>query len=215
MWRQIEVSDLWQCKMISRAVTLPPPEGFHFFLNRPLLLTSLRILWTPYLMRQWEFRLILKMKKGICKKNHRMDCPTCLKSGDKRGDSDLIWGRLRSNIILLKGRDLKKKKKLSFPNFCKLIQIFFVIFFVTSRKKTYFFDLIWTRLRSCLLGLAVDRGEIWKVFQFPQTHKSLLELDWMKWSVSLICTNTLNLQFGHNFRFWINSFENSNSRKPL
>ena len=37
----------------------------------------------------------------------------------------------------------------------------------------------------------------------------------MKWSVSLICTNTLNLQFGHNFRFWINSFENSNSQKPL
>ena len=145
-----------------------------------------------------------------------MDCPTCLKSGDKRGDSDLIWGRLRSNIILLKGKDLKKKKKLSFPNFCKLIQVFFVIFFVRqAEKNTYFFDLIWTRLRSCLLGLAVDRGEIWKVFQFPQTHKSLLELDWMKWSVSLICTNTLNLQFGHNFRFWINSFENSNSRKPL
>ena len=68
-----------------------------------------------------------------------MDCPTCLKSGDKRGDSDLIWGRLRSNIILLKGKDLKKKKKLSFPNFCKLIQIFFVIFFVTSRKKNIFF----------------------------------------------------------------------------
>ena len=126
-----------------------------------------------------------------------MDCPTCLKSGDKRGDSDLIWGRLRSNIILLKGRDFKKKKKLSFPNFCKL--------FCDKQKKTYFFDLIWTRLRSCLLGLAVDRGEIWKVFQFPQTHKSLLELDWMKWSVSLICTNTLNLQFGHNFRFWTTS----------
>ena len=78
------------------------------------------------------------MKKGIYKKNHRMDCPTCLKSGDKRGDSDLIWGRLRSNIILLKGKDLKKKKKLSFPNFCKLIQVFFIFFFRQAEKMIFF-----------------------------------------------------------------------------
>ena len=79
------------------------------------------------------------MKKGICKKNHRMDCPTCLKSGDKRGDSDLIWGRLRSNIILLKGRDFKKKKKLFSLISASSYKSFLLSFFETSRKKNIFF----------------------------------------------------------------------------
>ena len=80
------------------------------------------------------------------------------------------------------------------PAFCSLQKRF--DFFTISSEFTTFWrvrktsQLIWSRLRSCLLEVELVRGQIWKVSQFPQTHKSLWKLDSMEWSVSVIWRNT-------------------------
>ena len=65
--------------------------------------------------------------------------------------------------------------------------------------------MIWSRLRSCLLEVELVRGQIWKVSQFPQTHKSLWKLDSMEWSVSVIWRNTFYKKI--HFSIWTNIFK--------
>ena len=135
----------------------------------------------------------------------------------------MIWGRLASSPKLLTG-----KIWFFFYNFRKLIfsKCFFSLFLeltigptsemgfsIFKKYKKIFFKNIRIDLESIkVLG---GGGQIWKVSQFPQTHKSLRNLDWMKWSVSVIWANTFYnldkyiLQFGQiYFTIWTNTFHN-------